>query len=67
MMRLSNLLQTYWTNFAKSGEPNASGLPDWPSWSDEKTEFLVINKDGSVTMQHNFAASQQPDSRRTER
>ena len=51
---LSNLLQTYWTNFAKSGEPNASGLPDWPSWSDEKNEFLVINKDGSVTMQHNF-------------
>ena len=51
---LSALLQTYWTNFAKTGNPNASGLPDWPSWSDESKEFLVINKDASVTAQRNF-------------
>jgi para-nitrobenzyl esterase len=52
---LSDLLQTYWTNFAKTSNPNASGLPDWPSWSDEAKEFLVINKDASVTAQRNFA------------
>jgi para-nitrobenzyl esterase len=51
---LSDLLQTYWTNFAKTGNPNASGLPDWPAWSDDK-EFLVINHDASVTTQRNFA------------
>ncbi|HEY2675976.1 MAG TPA: carboxylesterase family protein [Steroidobacteraceae bacterium] len=51
---LSNLLQTYWTNFAKAGDPNASGLPDWPVWSDDKKEFLVINKDASVSAQRNF-------------
>jgi para-nitrobenzyl esterase len=28
---LSNLIQTYWTNFAKSGDPNAQGLPNWPA------------------------------------
>ncbi len=52
---LSNLLQTYWTNFAKSGDPNAPGLPDWPVWSDDKMEFLVVNKDASVSAQRNFA------------
>jgi para-nitrobenzyl esterase len=51
---LSNLLQTYWTNFAKSGDPNASGLPNWPAWSDGEREFLVINKDASVSAQRNF-------------
>ena len=52
---LSGLLQTYWTNFAKTGNPNASDLPNWPLWSDEKKEFLVVNQDASVTTQRNFA------------
>ncbi len=51
---LSELLQTYWTNFAKSDNPNAAGLPNWPAWSDEKKEFLVVNQDASVTAQRNF-------------
>jgi para-nitrobenzyl esterase len=51
---LSGLLQTYWTNFAKTGNPNASGLPNWPAWGDEKKEFLVINQDASVAAQRNF-------------
>jgi para-nitrobenzyl esterase len=51
---LSDLLQTYWTNFAMTSNPNASGLPDWPAWSDEKKEFLVVNRDASVTTQRNF-------------
>jgi para-nitrobenzyl esterase len=51
---LSDLLQTYWTNFAKTSNPNASGLPNWPAWSDEEKEFLVVNQDASVTAQHNF-------------
>jgi para-nitrobenzyl esterase len=51
---LSSLLQTYWTNFAKSGDPNASRLPNWPAWSDGEKEFMVINKDASVSAQRNF-------------
>jgi para-nitrobenzyl esterase len=51
---LSNLLQTYWTNFAKTGDPNASALPNWPAWSDAEKEFLLVNQDASVTAQRNF-------------
>jgi para-nitrobenzyl esterase len=28
--KLSQLMQAYWTNFAKSGNPNAPGNPNWP-------------------------------------
>jgi para-nitrobenzyl esterase len=51
---LSELLQSYWTNFAKTSNPNASGLPNWPAWSDEEKEFLLVNQDASVTAQRNF-------------
>lgn len=51
---LSNLIQTYWTNFAKSGNPNAQGLPNWPQWIDDKKEFLEVGKDGTVTARRNF-------------
>jgi Carboxylesterase type B len=29
-------MATYWTNFAKYGNPNGKGVPEWPSFSDEK-------------------------------
>ena len=51
---LADLIQTYWTNFAKTGDPNASGLPHWPSWNDQDQEFLLVNPDASVSMQRNF-------------
>ena len=51
---LSNLIQTYWTNFAKSGNPNAQGLPIWPAWTGSKKEFLEIRKDATISAQRNF-------------
>lgn len=30
---LSRLIQTYWTNFAKTGDPNGASVPHWPTYN----------------------------------
>lgn len=37
----------YWANFAKTGNPNGSDLPNWPQYSN-KDELLLIQLSGAV-------------------
>jgi para-nitrobenzyl esterase len=42
--------QTYWTNFAKTGDPNGAGLPQWSSTSSAAPRTLVVDNDGTKTV-----------------
>ena len=45
--KLADLIQTYWTNFAKTGDPNSSGLPNWPQQGETGT-YIQFQQDGKV-------------------
>ncbi|HEY9501996.1 MAG TPA: carboxylesterase family protein, partial [Pyrinomonadaceae bacterium] len=46
--KLADLIETYWTNFAKTGNPNSTGIPNWPRFDSSQT-FIRFTQEGSVS------------------
>lgn len=57
-MRLSNAMIRYWTQFAKTGDPNSSGEPVWSPYSESTDEFQSFIPPKPV-VESNFAAEHQ--------
>jgi para-nitrobenzyl esterase len=45
---VSRMAQSYWVNFARTGDPNGAGLPVWPRHDPKKDVIFDFRPDGSA-------------------
>ena len=41
---ISDAMSTYWTNFAKYGDPNGNGVPAWPAFNDARPIVMYFGQ-----------------------
>ena len=46
--KVAELMNGYWVNFAKTGNPNGDGLPNWPVYTKNAGEIMDIQLDGEA-------------------
>ena len=50
---VAEIIQQYWVNFIKSGNPNGKGLPYWPSFDESKPTTMQFSYGASLIMRPN--------------
>jgi para-nitrobenzyl esterase len=51
--RLSAAIQAYWTNFAKTGNPNGPSVPAWPGYDAAGKSYMAFTTDAGLVPRSN--------------
>jgi len=49
---LGDKMSSAWINFAKSGDPNAPGLPTWEKYDPEKGATMIFDNTCEIVYNH---------------
>lgn len=49
--KLSEIISSYWVNFATTGDPNGKGLPGWPAYDPDKDAVIELGDQVAVRSQ----------------
>ena len=55
--KIAETIESYWSNFARTGDPNGGALPKWPEFGDAQA-FVSITQDGKVEANTKLRAPQ---------
>ncbi len=55
--KLADVIETYWTNFAKTGNPNSGTVPEWPKFGGSQS-FIRFTQEGGVTVNSGLRRAQ---------
>ena len=47
-VKLAEQMESYWTNFAKTGDPNGPGLPRWTKFEAAKKSYMSFTESGAT-------------------
>jgi len=53
--QLSGTMETYWTNFARTGDPNSAGMPRWAAWSAGDEAYIDFDESGKAVPRRGFS------------
>ena len=48
-------METYWTNFAKNGNPNGAGVPGWAAWATGNEAYVDFDENGEAISHKGFS------------
>jgi len=59
MYALSDVMSLAWTSFARTGNPNHKGVPNWPTFDSQKQAMMIFNTPESKAMNDPYREQRQ--------